>query len=57
VSLFVNGATTAAVHFTPISPGESYDELHVGVEWAPANIPVDVWIDDVALATSRLPCP
>jgi hypothetical protein len=57
VQLFVNGAGTPAVHFTPLSPGELYDELHVGVEWAPANVPVDVWVDDVAMATTRLPCP
>jgi hypothetical protein len=57
VKLFVNGSTTAAVHFTPASTGDSYDELHGGVEWAPAGIPVDVWIDDIVMATTRLPCP
>jgi hypothetical protein len=57
VQLFVNGGSTPAIHFTPATPGETYDELHVGVEWAPASVPVDVWIDDVALSSSALPCP
>jgi hypothetical protein len=56
VQLFVNGAQ--ALSFAPSSPDTNgYDTMHAGVEWAPANVPVDVWIDQVTLGTGRLPCP
>ncbi len=56
VSLYINGAATPAINFAPLKH-EPYDTIHSGVEWAPQGIPVDVWIDEVALNTSRLPCP
>jgi hypothetical protein len=56
ISLYINGAATPAINFTPLNH-EPYDTIHAGVEWAPQGVPVDVWVDEVALNTSRLPCP
>jgi hypothetical protein len=56
ISLYINGASTPAINFTPLNH-EAYDTIHAGVEWAPQGVPVDVWTDEVALNTSRLPCP
>lgn len=56
VQLYINGSTTPAISFAPLNH-EPYDTIHAGVEWAPQGVPVDIWTDEVALNTSRLPCP
>ena len=56
VQLYINGSATPAISFAPLNH-EPYDTIHAGVEWAPQGVPVDIWTDEVALNTSRLPCP
>jgi hypothetical protein len=55
VQIFLDDSVSPIIDFTPSHP-VSYSELHVGVEWAPKGVPVDVWIDDVAYGTSRIHC-
>jgi hypothetical protein len=55
VQLFLDDSVSPAIDMVPKNP-TAYTDLHVGVEWAPKGVPVDVWIDDVAFGTSRLHC-
>jgi hypothetical protein len=55
VQVFVDDSVSPIIDFVPAHP-VAYNEVHVGVEWAPQGVPVDVWIDDVAFGTSRLHC-
>jgi hypothetical protein len=53
--LFLDDASTPALEFAPARP-VPYDELHVGLEWVPSPGGSELWVDDVALAASRVHC-
>lgn len=54
---FLDGALTA--RSTPVNtvPADGFTAAEVGVHYAPRNQgPVEVYVDDVAVGTSRIPC-
>jgi hypothetical protein len=54
---FVNGALAAQASNVDTQPGSAYGVIVVGVEYTEASQPpVNLWVDDVVVATQRIGC-